>query len=156
MTSQARGSWITTCSRRDVVHISGHHTSAPQILKMNSWILQDCDILADISGRQARSQLEQARGTSQRAKTMTFRNKVFSNLLALWLDYSKVYTTLNWQGDCCVGNQGAITFKFRVQLSSECTKILWENRLGTLRSSHVKSQKGYRAKNEGWRFGLRR
>ena len=39
--------------------------------------------------------------------------------------------------------QGAITFKFWVQLSSRCNKILWENRLGTLSLSHVRTSKGY-------------
>ena len=39
-----------------------------------------CDILADISDRQARSQLEQARGTSQKAMTTTFQSKCFLNL----------------------------------------------------------------------------
>ena len=37
-----------------------------------------CDILADIS--QAHSQLEQARGKSQKAMTATFRSKCFLNL----------------------------------------------------------------------------
>ena len=39
-----------------------------------------CDIMADISDRQAHSQLEQARGTSQKAMTTTFRSNFFLNL----------------------------------------------------------------------------
>ena len=41
-----------------------------------------CDILADISDRRARSQLEQARGTSQKAMTTKFRSNVFSKLMS--------------------------------------------------------------------------
>ena len=56
--------------------------------------------------------------------------------------------------DRCVGDLGAITFKFWVQLSFEFTKILWENRLGTLSSSHMKTSKGGYHENVGWRFGI--
>jgi hypothetical protein len=53
-----------------------------------------CDILADISDRQVRSQLEQARWTSQKAMRTMFRSKFFL-LMSTWLDYSKVCATLN-------------------------------------------------------------
>ncbi len=42
---------------------------------------------------------------------------------------------------------------FGVQSSSRFTKILFENRLNTDSTSHVKSQKGYRAKTRAGDFG---
>ena len=48
--------------------------------------------------------------------------------------------------DCCVGNLGAITFTFWVQIRSRCSKILLGKGLDTLSSSQVKTSKGYHKK----------
>ena len=56
------------------------------------------DILADISDRQCAQVRAGKEGKVRRSGRQRFQSKVviyFLNLLALWIDYSKVFETLN-------------------------------------------------------------
>jgi len=57
--------------------------------------------------------------------------------------------------DRCIGNSGAITFKFWGTIKSRFSKILCENRLDTVSTKSCEISKGIPQENAGWRFWQR-
>ncbi len=104
-----------------------------------------CDILADINDCQRTLKSKHAKRDKlrvQQQRKFEVRVVIFLNLWACWLDYSKVRATLNWQERPLHQRFGHHNIQILGYNQSQSTrKYIWENVLGTLSSSHLKTQK---------------